>query len=83
MTTTDIKTSMEDRLIIDIKNGIQARVDDAKETFIQNALRQYEKELRDRVGRAAIEISRYFTIEHVGTNLVITVKMEGGKREPV
>ena len=72
MTLTSMKWSMEDR----IKAAVAQEIADLKEEFIQNAVKDYEKKVREVVGKVAINVADFYTVEKFGT--VLHVKIETG-----
>lgn len=66
----------------DIQASIQKQVFETKEKVMKMALQEFELSLRDLLGRTAINIANYFTVERMGQNLVITVKLAAEEKQP-
>ena len=59
----------------DIQKLIRDRILEAQEAVIKDAVADFEKVIRQIVGKVAINVSNYYSIERSGPNLVITVKV--------
>jgi RNA-binding protein YhbY len=44
------------------------------EALIKTAVADYEKQMRDEIGRVVLTLSKHYSVEHFGENLVITLR---------
>ena len=65
-----IKTQLESQVL--------ALADNVKEQVIKDALAAYEKELRSKLGDFAIRLSDYFSVERLGSDVMIHCKITKG-----
>lgn len=65
-----------------IQEGIQSLVNEARERTIQVAVKTFADEVRRIVCGSAVNIANYYSIQRMGTDLVITVKMEDSPEPP-
>jgi len=69
--------TFEDRLMRDFHADIAKHVTNLKERVITDAVNQFEKDLRAKMGTVALNLANYYSVERMGGNLVITVRLEG------
>jgi len=65
-----------------ICKAIESQVDAEKEQIIKTAVAEFEKRIRTIVGQMTIELAQYYSIERLGSDLVIRVRIETGKETP-
>lgn len=65
------ETSMSTAIIA----AVHSEAERLRETAIQVAVANYEKELREALGKTAMGIASYYDVEKVGQRLIITVRM--------
>lgn len=58
-----------------IKKAIQDTVDEAKERVIKVAVEMFEKEVRHSVSRVTVEALSHYSMERLGSELLIRVKI--------
>lgn len=63
-------------MIFSVRKAIQEEADRLKEEYIALAVQEYERQLRERIARSAIDVSSFYTISRHQTDLIITVKYE-------
>jgi hypothetical protein len=68
--------SLEMRMMREIQKGLQAEFDKVLENIVADAKQQFEKELRAALGSVVCKLSSYYSVERVGGNLMIMVKLE-------
>jgi hypothetical protein len=61
----------------DFHADIAKHVTNLKERVITDAVNQFEKDLRAKMGTVALNLANYYSVERMGGNLVITVRLEG------
>lgn len=61
-----------------IEKAISSAVEEHKEELIAAAVEEFEKRVRKVVGEVALHVSNHFSIQRMGKDIVITVKMEKG-----
>lgn len=61
-----------------VKEAIESHAKELAEDEIKRAVADFERHLRELVGKVAIAVGSYYSIQRLGTDLVITVKL-GGK----
>jgi hypothetical protein len=59
-----------------LKQAIQERVNEARERIVQVAVETFEKEVRQLIGSVAVNLSQFYSIQRLGPDLVIHVKMD-------
>jgi hypothetical protein len=72
-------TSLEVRMLRTLHDALEEKFKGVTEKVVADAKAQFEKELRAALGAAVLNLAHYYTVERMGENLVITVKMEGAK----
>lgn len=55
-------------------------ISDATEAVIAKALKEFEVELRQKIAKAAINVSNFYELEHHREGLVIRVKIDNAER---
>ena len=65
-----------EKTLRDITDGLQECVTRAKERVIQEAIAKFESEVRADIGRAAIAVANFYSVEKFAENLIITVRLE-------
>lgn len=73
-----ISGKFESRINGTIEKAISVAVEAEKETIIARAVAEFEKAVRQSVGSVALHVSNHFSIQRMGQDIVITVKMEKG-----
>jgi hypothetical protein len=68
--------TLEQRMMRSIHEALDKKLKELKEQIIRDAITTFDNELRAAVGTAAIKISEYYSMERLGPNLVITVRLE-------
>jgi hypothetical protein len=68
--------SIESRILRELHDAIASQVTKLTEAIISDAKQRFEDELRAKLGMAAITLTNYYSVEHQGGNLIITVKIE-------
>lgn len=58
---------------------ISAQVESIKEEIVKAAVEKFEKEIKKAVGQVAIALSNYFSVERMGSDLLIRVKFDNSK----
>lgn len=71
--------NLEQRLLRELHAALAHEIQKITETVISDAHATFEKEIRAKLGIAAINLANYYTVERIGGNLVITVRLEGAK----
>lgn len=61
-----------------IEKAISSAVEEHKEELTAAAVEEFEKRVRKEVGEVALHVSNHFSIQRMGQDIVITVKMEKG-----
>ena len=69
--------TIESRLLREVHVAINNQVLELREWAIANAVKKFEEDLRAKVGTVAINLANYYSVERMGGNLVITVRLEG------
>jgi hypothetical protein len=64
--------SMEDRILA----AVAQEAADIKEECIQAAVKDFEKKVREVVGKVAINVADFYTVERMGT--VLSVRIQTG-----
>ena len=72
MIATSGATALESRIAVAVE-GIAAGL---REAAIKKAVEDFETALRKQVGVTAISLLEYYSVEHVGPELVIRVRIE-------
>jgi hypothetical protein len=62
-----------------IQEVIARKAKDIEEEEIKAAVKMFERRLRDAVGQAAISVSNFFSVQRLQNEIIIHVKIEGGK----
>lgn len=67
-----------DQLLQSIHDAIQKHIDSAKEQVIKDAVAEFEKSVRESVGKVSISLAEYFSIQRVGQDIIIhaTIKKQ-------
>lgn len=68
--------SIEVILIRHIETAIKETVDAAREQLVKEAVAEFEKQVREIVGKTAINVSNMYSLQRHGNELVIHVKLE-------
>ncbi len=68
-------SNIETTMLEHIKNAVQLRADEIRESIIKEATAQFEKELRQAVGQTAINIANYYSVFRAGSDLHISVRI--------
>lgn len=61
------------------KQAIQIKADELREAAIKEATAQFEKDLRQAVGHAAISLTNFYSVQHLGPDLHLTVRIGDSK----
>lgn len=69
--------TIESRLLREVHVAINNQVLELREWVIANAVKQFEEDLRAKVGTVAINLANFYSVERRGESLVITVRLEG------
>ena len=64
-----------------IRTSIQQHADAIREDCIKAAVAEFETRLRQAVGRAAIDLSNHFSVQRLGQDLVISVRVGEQRHE--
>jgi len=75
-----IANSFQESLQKTIENDILEQVKAAQESVISKAKDEFEVKIRSLIGSVAISLLNYYSIERIGTELVIRVQLE--KKKP-
>lgn len=75
-----IVNSFQESLQKTIENDILEQVKAAQESVISKAKDEFEVKIRSLIGSVAISLLNYYSIERIGTELVIRVQLE--KKKP-
>ncbi len=67
-------TFTNDSLALSIKKAIEQTMIEQAEPVIKQALLDVEKQLRQAVGKAAVDLASEVTFDRMGTHMLITVK---------
>lgn len=59
--------------------AIEGEVAQIREQLIKGAVAMFEREVRVALGRAAIDVTNYFSVQRQGPELVIRVQIEAKK----
>jgi hypothetical protein len=66
----------EDVFLRGVHNMIESAVLNQREIVMKKAVEEFEAALRDAIGRVAINVTNYYSVEMNGSNLVITVRLD-------
>lgn len=61
----------------EIRRVVVQEIARVKEEVIQEALKSYEKQVREIVGSVAVNASKYYSVEHIGS--VLQVRIQTGE----
>jgi hypothetical protein len=61
-----------------VGEAMEVVIRDAREEIIAEAVKQFEKEVRVDVARAALAILNVYSVEHMGNQILIRVDIKGG-----
>jgi hypothetical protein len=67
------RRTVEDRITAAMAEEIAA----IREECIQDAVKVYEKKLREKIGQAAVNIADFYSVERIGT--VLQVRIQTGE----
>lgn len=59
-----------------VHKAIQEQVDKAKEEIIQTVMKDFEKKIRETVGKVAITLANYYSVQTLGNELIIRVQIK-------
>ena len=59
-----------------VNDALAKQVEGAKEQVIKQAVQEFEEKVRTAVGNVAIRVAEYYTVQMLGSQLIITVKLE-------
>ena len=76
MTTIPSTTSIASSLEATIHKAVQDIAKETQELAIKEAVSNYEIQLRKAVGNIAISLVNFYSVERVGNELLIHVKLE-------
>lgn len=68
--------TIEARIMRDLHEAVIKQVADIRCRVITEASKKFEDELRTLIGSVALNLSTYYSVERIGGNMVITVKIE-------
>ena len=71
--------SLEARFLREIRQALDEHIQELRAKVIADAMQKFEREVRASVGTFAINLAEYYSVERVGGNLQIIVKIEGQK----
>lgn len=71
--------NFEQRLMRELLSHFEKEIKGLTEKIITDATQQFQNEVRMAVGKVVINLANYYTVERIGGNLVITVRLEGAK----
>jgi len=74
--TTSVAESIEARMTRELHKGITERFEQIREQIVADAKQKFENELRAALGNVAINLASYYSVERIGGDLRITVKLE-------
>jgi predicted Zn-dependent protease with MMP-like domain len=77
-----MSVSLQDGLVSAIKNAVVTAAKEEQERLIVEAVQTFEKRLRTAVGNVAINVSDFFSVQRLGPELVIHVKVEARSDHP-
>jgi len=60
-----------------IMAAIKSEIDRQREKVIEEAVAEFEEKVRKAVGQVVLQLSDYYSVERLGAELVIHVKIEG------
>lgn len=60
----------------DIQRVLAEQIASAKEEVIKLAVKEFEHRIREVCAKTSINLANYYSVERMGANLLITVKME-------
>lgn len=66
---------MMDAIAASICKSLESHLEAAKETAIKKAVTDFEAELRRTIANYAIQMTDYFSVDRVGQDIVIHVKV--------
>lgn len=68
--------TFEDTIKKQIADEIVDRVAACREEVVKSAVAEFDRQVRQEIGHASVAIANYFSVERVGPNLVITIRIE-------
>jgi len=73
--------TMEDQIRHSITASISQAVEIEREEVIQLAVKDFEQRIRKAAGLVSIELANYFSVQRMGPDLVIHVRIESDGQE--
>lgn len=61
-----------------VAEAMEVVIRDAREEIIADAVKQFEKEVRANVAKAALAILKVYSVEQMGHQILIRVDIKGG-----
>lgn len=74
-----VDTTSEQGLIRAIHLAVHEMAEHEKQKAIEEAVKEFERNLRDTIATVAVKVANYYSIERLGPNLLITVKIDDKK----
>lgn len=71
----------EQGLIRAIHLAVHEMAEYEKQKAIEEAVKEFERNLRDMIATAAVKVANYYSVERMGPNLLITVKIGDSKEK--
>jgi len=66
----------------DVRELIQKHVDEAKEEVVKMAIEEFTRRVRKIAAETAIMLQNYYSVEKIGQELIIRVKIDDGASKP-
>jgi hypothetical protein len=63
-----------------IEQALDKQIAEVKEQIIRRAVEEFNKEVREITAKTALKVSDCFSIERMGTDVIIRVKVENGRQ---
>jgi hypothetical protein len=71
--------SLEARFLREIHKALDEHISELREKVIANAMQEFERGVREQVGKFAINLAKYYSVERMGDNLQIVVTIAAQK----
>jgi len=68
-------SSLEMRIMNELHTAIQRQVEAIRQDVLAQAQKDFETRVRAVIGNVAINMASYYTLEHTGGHMVLTVKI--------